>query len=412
MPPSPVFITSEIGSLQSVLVHTPGVELNAVTPGNKGDYLYDDIIQLEPAQREHRRFVAVLQRFATVYQVADLLGEALSNPEAREFFVKSTLDVVPSEVLGRKLNDLEPRALARLIIEGVESEGGPLARALNTVGHILPPLPNLFFPRDIGVIIGGHAVVGSMRYGVRWTEELVIKLLFRFHPALANAGILYDGSEERRGDYTLEGGDIHLLRPDLAVIGFSERSSPAAIDHLVAVLFERTAITDVLVVVMPKEPTAIHLDMLFTQVDREVCVVYPPYFLGPERLAVLHRKKGSEAVRETADFFGALREVGHPMDPIPVGGGHRSMQDREQWTSGCNFVALKPGMIVSYRRNEATLDTLRKAGFRVVSSTDFVAFDDWLDTKHRTVITIDGDELVRGGGGPRCMTLPLRREAL
>jgi len=407
-----VSITSEIGTLQSVLVHTPGVELNAVTPANKGDYLYDDIIQLEPAQREHRRFIAVLQRFATVHQVADLLGETLANAEAREFFVKSTLDVVPSEVLGRKLNDLEPRALARLIIEGVEAEGGPLAHALNTIGHILPPLPNLFFPRDIGVVIGGHAVVGSMRYGVRWTEELLIKLLFRFHPALANAGLLYDGSEERRGDYTLEGGDIHLLRPDLAIIGFSERSSPAAIDHLTAVLFRETPITDVLVVVMPKEPTAIHLDMLFTQVDRELCVVYPPYFLGPERLAVLHRRKGSDAVRETADFLTALRDVSHPMEPIFVGGSHRAMQDREQWTSGCNFVALKPGMIVSYRRNETTLESLRKAGFRVVSSTDFVAFDDWLDTKHRTVITIDGDELVRGGGGPRCMTLPLVRAAL
>jgi len=409
---APLNITSEIGQLQSVLVHTPGAELRAVTPGNKGDYLYDDIIQVEPAQREHRRFVAVLQRFATVYQVADLLAEALERPEAREYFVRSTLDVVPSEVLGRQLSELEPRALARLIIEGVEAEGGAVGRALNAIGYMLPPLPNLFFPRDIGVVIGRHAVVGSMRHGVRWTEELLIKTLFAFHPRLGNEGLLYDGSEERRSDYTLEGGDLHLLRPDLLVVGFSERTSAAAIDKLCDVLFARTAITDVLVVVMPKEPTAIHLDMLFTQLDRELCAVYPPYFLGPERLAVLHRKKGEDGVREMPNFFTALKDVGMPLEPVFTGGGRRATQDREQWTSGCNFVALKPGVVVSYRRNEGTIEALKQAGFRVVSSVDFVAFDDWLDTKHRTVVTIDGDELVRGGGGPRCMTLPLARAAL
>ena len=409
---APLNITSEIGQLQSVLVHTPGAELRAVTPGNKGDYLYDDIIQVEPAQREHRRFVAVLQRFATVYQVADLLAEALERPEAREYFVRSTLDVVPSEVLGRQLSELEPRALARLIIEGVEAEGGAVGRALNAIGYMLPPLPNLFFPRDIGVVIGRHAVVGSMRHGVRWTEELLIKTLFAFHPRLGNEGLLYDGSEERRSDYTLEGGDLHLLRPDLLVVGFSERTSAAAIDKLCDVLFARTAITDVLVVVMPKEPTAIHLDMLFTQLDRELCAVYPPYFLGPERLAVLHRKKGEDGVREMPNFFTALKDVGMPLEPVFTGGGRRATQDREQWTSGYNFVALKPGVVVSYRRNEGTIEALKQAGFRVVSSVDFVAFDDWLDTKHRTVVTIDGDELVRGGGGPRCMTLPLARAAL
>jgi arginine deiminase len=409
---TPLDVTSEIGLLESVLVHTPGAEIRAVTPGNKGTYLYDDIIQVEGAQREHRRFVAVLQRFAQVHQVAELLAQALERPEAREFFIQGTLHVVPEGELGSRMHELEPRALARLIIEGVEQEGGAIARALNSVGHVLPPLPNLFFPRDIGMAIGRHAVIGSMRHGVRWTEELLIKTLFAFHPVLGNEGLLYDGSEERRSDYTLEGGDVHVLRPDLLVIGFSERSTPAAIDHLSEVAFERTGVTDILVVVMPKEPTAIHLDMLFTQVDRELCVVYPPYFLGPERLAVLHRKKGVDGVREMPDFFTALREVGAPMTPVFAGGNRRAMQDREQWTSGCNLVALKPGVVAGYHRNEETIEALKAVGFRVVSSVDFVAFDDWLDTKHRTLVTIEGDELVRGGGGPRCMTLPLKRGKL
>src|SRR5215207_8376343 len=292
----PVQVASEIGPLESVLVHTPGRELEAVTPGNREDYLYDDIIDLEIAQREHRQFVSVLRRFAQVYHVRDLLTEILQQPAARDYLITKTMDVVPSDELGQRLSGLPAEEIVQMLIEGTEEESGPISRALNEVGFAFPPLPNLFFPRDIGMVIGDHVVVGSMRYGVRWTEELLIKALFRFHPELANAGFLYDGSEERRSNYTLEGGDVHYLRPDLLVVGFSERSSPAALDQLCDVVFERGLATDVIVVVMPKEPTAIHLDMLFTQIDRELCLVYPPYFVGAERLSVLHRRKGQNGV--------------------------------------------------------------------------------------------------------------------
>ncbi len=406
---SQVNVTSEIGALQAVLVHTPGRELEAVTPGTREDYLYDDIIDHRSAQREHRRFVTVLRRFAEVFEVRQLLAEVMAQPPAREFLITKTMDVVPSEPLAQRLGALPPDEIVRMLIEGTEEESGPIARALNEVGFALPPLPNLFFPRDIGFVIGEHAVVGSMRYGVRWTEELLIKTLFTFHEKLQNAGLLYDGSEERRSNYTLEGGDVHTLRSDLLLVGFSERSSPAALDQLCDVVFAKGVITDVIVVVMPKEPTAIHLDMLFTHVDHELCVVYPPYFIGPERLAVLHRRKGQDGVREMPNLFAALQAVDLPLEPICAGGTYRPTQEREQWSSACNFVAARPGTIISYQRNQATLCELEKAGFRVVPATDFLAFDDWHDTKHRTVITIEGNELVRGGGGPRCMTLPLRR---
>src|SRR5438128_1786566 len=328
-----VHVTSEIGALRAVLVHTPGNELVAVTPGNREAYLYDDIIDLDSAQREHRRLVAVLERYAEVYEVRDLLTELVGRADVREFLTTRALEIVPSDALAKQLAELPPGDLVALMVEGAIKEAGPIARALNEVGYALPPLPNLFFPRDVGIVIGAHSIIGSMRYGVRWTEELLIKALFRYHEKLENEGILYDGSEEKRSNYTLEGGDVHPIRPDLLVLGFSERSSPAALDHLCDVAFGRCGVTDVVVVVMPAERTAIHLDMIFTQLDRELCCVYPPHFVGPERLAVLHRRKKSKGVKEVPNFFAAMQAVDQPLEPIFCGGNNRALQEREQWAS-------------------------------------------------------------------------------
>jgi len=406
----PVHVCSEIGRLRSVLVHLPGPELLAVTPDTRDDFLYDDIIDLENAQKEHRRLVAILERFTTVLSVRDLLADVVSIPEARDLLVRETLDIVPSGPLANKIEVRSPEELVDMLIEGEEEEPGPLARSLNEGGYLLPPLPNLFFTRDTAMVVGDHVMIGSMRYAVRWSEELIMKLLFLHHPLLANKGILYDGAAERRHNYTLEGGDVHPLRHDTVIIGFSERSSPAAIDYLTSRLFEDTPITNVIVVVMPKENTAIHLDMIFTQLDRDLCAVYPPHFIGPERLPILFRKKGNEHMQEMPNVFAALEHVGLPMTPVFCGGTRRSVQEREQWASGCNFVAMRPGVILSYSRNEATIAEMGKQGFRVISSVDFLTGDERVKDGERAVITFEGAELVRAGGGPRCMTLPVHRE--
>ncbi len=405
-------VRSEIGTLRTVICHTPGPELLAVTPATRQELLYDDIIDLELARREHQRFKAILARFAEVYEVRDLLEDVLENREVRQFLIERVMDVARSEPLGKHLLEKPASELVSMFIEGWEEEDiGPLQRLLNIESYALPPLPNLYFTRDAAMVVGDGVIIGSMRHNVRWTEEILMKALFTYHPLLRNNGLIYDGSAERRQGYTIEGGDVHILRPDLAIIGMSERSSPGAFDIVAANLVQQQGVTDILVVLMPIDRAMIHLDMIFTMVDRDHCVVYPPSFVGPTRHTVLHFRAKQHDMREMPNLFAALREVDLPLEPVFAGGSRHTLQEREQWSSGCNFFAVRPGLILGYSRNEQTyVELQREAGYQVIDGIEFLTGEADIDDDQNAVITFEGSELVRGGGGARCMSMPIRRE--
>ena len=407
-----ISLDSEIGALQTVVVHTPGKEMENMTPATAAEVLYDDILNLPLALDEHRQLTSVLRQVADVVELHDLLTDVLKRERVRRGLIEELTRLFKCPEIYIQLAEMAPEKLARQLVQGTPKQPDSLEKYLHPSRYAIPPLPNMFFTRDATMCVNDRVVIGSMAYRARAAEALLLKAVFKYHPRVQSSGFYYDGTENPDSEVTIEGGDLLVIRENLVVIGYSERTSVAGIDRLMRAIASQGPVTDFIVVEIPKTRATIHLDMIFTMVDHDKCVVFPPLITGNQRCRAFHCRfdTGQGArIEEFPDVLSALRAQGVELEPIACGGPDSFHQEREQWGSGANFFTYGPGRILGYKHNLHTLDALSSAGFAVVDAKDLLSGNTELSETGRVVVSIDGAELSRGGGGCRCMTMPLAR---
>lgn len=407
-------ITSEIGTLKRVILHTPGPEIEAMTPKEAEQDLYNDIIPLEAVRREYDNLKTFLSTVASVYEVTDLLAQAIA-PNGNKFeFLKDLASLCPIRNRMDELTSMSAPDLARLTIEGLPALGKSLAAALDPHAFAVRPLPNTYFMRDSAAVFGKYVVSCATAFDVRLIESVVTRFIFQHHPDFMAKGFLLNGPEERSRYITIEGGDFLVLGPTTLAIGVSERTTPDAVER-VAVNAARKLGEPVTVVAVqiPRERATIHLDMVFTMIDRDACLVYAPVVMDPSRCRAVRiqaQPNGKASFSEVQELLPALKASGFDLEPVLCGDGNRLYQDREQWLSGANSFAFGPGKILVYNCNSYTLEALTKAGFEYRKAEAFIRGEARAEDFGRLVVGFDGIELARGGGGARCMTCPVERE--
>jgi len=410
-------INSEIGELECVITHTPGAEVENMTPENAERALYSDILNLSVALPEYNEFNEVLKKFAQVFEVRDLLGGILENSKVRSGLLAKICQTEGVDDVCSSLGSLPSDVLARQLIEGVEMEKNTLTKFLDNERFSLHPLPNFFFTRDAAFALNDKIIISKMASKVRERESLIMEAIFDFHPMFETQTVNPVRIFDKSGKASIEGGDVLVAREDVFLSGISNRTTSQGIDAVIEHLKQKPGVKHLLLQELPKKPESfIHLDMVFTFLDKDKCMIFEPLVLRSSRHITIHVVVDGDKVsqiREEENLLSALSQLGFDLKPIVCGGiNDLYTMEREQWQSGANFFALAPGKVIGYGRNVHTMEQLNRNGFEIIRAKDVLKGKIDPSSYENFVITIEGDELSRGGGGARCMTMPLRRKAI
>ncbi len=408
-----VDIRSEIGELESVIIHTPGAEVENMTPENAERALYSDILNLNIGLSEYSQLHGVLSKVTQTFEVRDLLQQVLELPEAREELVCNICRNENTDNIHDRLFDLSPLALSTVLIEGVLMEKDNLTKFLNKGRYELIPLHNFFFMRDSAVCLSHKVLISKMASVVRERESIIMESVFKHHPQFGIETINPAHWPQVAG-VTIEGGDVIVAREDVLLVGTGSRTTSQGIDFLLDWYKQEQLSKHILVQELPLKPESfIHLDMVFTLLDHDKCMVYEPVILKPNKLQTVHIivEYGKViSIFNEDNLLVALNKLGFELEPVICGGtADPWTQQREQWHSGANFFAVAPGKVIGYARNTYTLDELSKHGFEVIKAKSIIKGNTSISDFKRCVIAIEGSELARGGGGARCMTMPVKR---
>ena len=410
---SNIQITSEIGKLEAVIIHTPGQEVENMTPANAEKALYSDILNLPISQQEHKFFEESLKKISKTYQLRDLLSEILKIEHVREDLIKQIFHNQKVKFIDALLA-MDAQHLSANIIEGIELQKNTLSKYLNPDRFAVQPLHNFFFMRDASVSIGNEVLINQMASKVRQPETYIMKSIFQHHPDLRTEIIDLPNYADENAMLMMEGGDVHIAREDILLIGMGARTNAAGIDALVEHYKKNKTHKHIIIQELPHNPESfIHLDMVFTLLDKDRCMVYEDVILKPSTLRTIHMEIADgklQKIHDEKNILIALANLGMELKPIMCGGTmDKWHQEREQWHSGANFFSFAPGKALGYARNIHTVNALNKDGFEIITAEDVISGKRSVDDYKRCIVTIEGSELARGGGGARCMTMPVRR---
>ena len=398
-------VNNEIGRLKTVLLHEPGEELHNLTPNKLDDLLFDDIPWLPLAKKEHQKFAQTfIDNGVKVVYLVDLVAEALDTDESvKRAFIKQFIkeanihSVTLSEVIEEYLSSFEDtKTMVLKTIAGIKKTDLPnyqkrtLRDFIEERQFATEPMPNLYFQRDPFASLGTGICLNSMYSVTRSRETIYGEYIFTYHPEYKKTNLLYN----RKMVKSIEGGDIMVLNKNTFIIGASQRTTAVAIEQLAKSVFytNKTTFENIIVLSIPKARTFMHLDTIFTQVDVNKFTAHKECY---DDLTIIEIHKGEKGKLLVEPFNGTLKEIlekylGQEVTMIPCGGWDSVSAAREQWSDGSNTIAIAPGKVIAYERNDITNNILRENGIEVFE--------------------IPSSELSRGRGGPRCMCMPLERE--